>query len=59
MSGIHGLQHIDCLFATDLAHDYAIWSHTQTVLDQILCRYSTLAFNVFRTCFKPDCMRLL
>ena len=40
MTGIHGLQHIQGLSATDLAYHDAVRTHTQGRLNQILDSYT-------------------
>ena len=38
MAGVHGLQHVECLTASTLAHDDAVGTHAEAVLDEALDR---------------------
>ena len=49
VAGIHGLEHIEGFFAAHLAHDDAIWTHTQAVDQQLTLADRALSFNVRRT----------
>ena len=59
MTRVHGLQEIEGLRATHLAHDNPFRAHTQTVLHEIAHRDLATPFNIGRTGLKPDDMRLL
>ena len=56
---VHGLEHVEGLAATTLADDDAVRAHTQTALDQLANRHRSLAFDVGRTRFELDPVRLL
>ena len=45
--------------AANLADDDAVGAHTQSVADQVALRYFALAFDVGRTRFEADDVRLL
>ena len=54
MAGVHRLQHVERLFAADLADDDAIGPHTQGVDDQLALAHRALPFDVRRPRFQPD-----
>src|SRR6202011_340772 len=54
VTGVHGLQHIESLFAPNLTDDNAVGTHTEAVDDQLPLAYRSLAFDVGRTRFQAD-----
>ena len=46
MAGVHGLQHIKCLFTAALADDDAIGPHSQRVLQELALKNLTFAFGI-------------
>ena len=52
MAGIHGLQHVHGLLATDLTEDDAVGAHTERVDDQLALTDRALAFDVGRARFQ-------
>jgi hypothetical protein len=59
VTGVHRLKHVDRFGAANLADDYAIWTHTECVLDEISLRYLAFAFDVGWACFQAHDVRLL
>ena len=59
MTGVHGLQHVDCFSAADLTDDDAIGAHTQSVLDQVALGDLALALDVGRARLEPGDVLLL
>ncbi len=59
VASVHGLQHVERFFATDLAHDNAVGTHTQTVDHQLPLPHSALAFDVWGAGLQPHHMLLL
>ena len=59
MARVHGLQHVEGLFATHLAHHDSIRTHTQTVDHQLPLPHGTLSFDVRRPSLKPHYVFLL
>ena len=53
MPGVHGLQHIQSFFASNLADDDAIRAHTQTINYQLTLLDRALAFDIRRPGFQP------
>ena len=53
MSGIHCLQHVECLAAADLADDDPVGPHAQRVFDQIALRDFSFSFDVRDARFQP------
>src|SRR2546425_1918095 len=53
VAGVHGLQHVERLFATHLAYHNAVGPHPQAVDDQLPLPHCTFAFNVGRPGFQP------
>ena len=53
VAGVHRLQHVERLFAADLADDDAIGAHAQGVDDQLPLPDRALAFDVGRTRLEP------
>jgi len=51
MTGIHGLQHIQCFFSTDFADDDAVGTHTQRVDHQLANTNGASTLNVGRPRF--------
>src|SRR5260370_1830079 len=54
VTGVHGLQHVESLFASNLTDDNAVRTHTQAVDDQLPLAYGSFAFDVGRTGFQAD-----
>src|SRR6202165_162547 len=54
VTGVHGLQHIESLFASNLTDDNAVRAHTQAVDDQLPLAHGSFAFDVGRTRFQAD-----
>ena len=59
VAGVHGLQHVQRLFAAHLAQDDAVGTHAQRVDHQLALADRALAFQVGRTAFQPDDVLLL
>ncbi len=59
MTRIHGLQHVECLTAADLADDDAVRTHTQRVAHEVADRDLALALNVGRAGLQRNDMALL
>ncbi len=59
MAGVHGLQQVEGLGSAHLAHDDAVRTHAQAVLDEIAHGDFALPFEVGRTRLEPNHMRLL
>ena len=59
MPGVHRLQHVEGLCATDLADDDAVGAHTQRVAHELALRDLTNSFDVRRACFHLHHVRLL
>ena len=59
VAGVHGLEHVQGLGGTDLAHDDAVGPHTQAVLDQVAHGDLALALDVGRAGLQPDHVILL
>ena len=59
MARVHGLQHVEGLFATHLANHDAVGTHTQTIDDQLPLPHCALAFDVRRACFQAYDVLLL
>ena len=58
MSGVHGLQHIEGLFATALTDDDAVGAHTEGVDDKFADTNGAMAFDVRGAGLHPRHMRL-
>ena len=56
---IHGLQHIEGFLSAYLADDYAVWTHSQRVYDQLPLLNGALAFDVGAPCFQSHDMLLM
>src|SRR6266567_2201320 len=54
VTGVHGLQHSESLFTSNLTDDNAVRTHTQAVDDQLPLAYGSFAFDVGRTSFQAD-----
>ena len=52
MTGVHRLKHVKRFFGTNLANDYSVRSHTESVLNKISDCYGTLSLKVCGSCFK-------
>ena len=52
VTGIHGLQHVEGLFAAHLADDDAVGAHTEAVTEQLPLADGALPFNIRRTRFQ-------
>ena len=59
VAGVHGLKHVQRLFAAALAHDYPVGPHTQAVHYQVADRYLSSTLYVRWTRFQRDNMHLL
>ncbi len=59
VTGIHRLQHVDCLGAAHLADDDAVRTHAQTVANQRALRHVAFAFDVGRARLQAHHVRLL
>ena len=59
VTGVHGLQHVEGLFAAHLAQHDAVGTHTQAVDHQLPLPDRALAFNVRRAGFQPHHVFLL
>jgi hypothetical protein len=59
VTGVHGLQHVESLFAAAFPEDNAVRTHTKGVLDQLALPDFTLAFDIGRPRFHAADMRLL
>ena len=59
MTGIHRLQHIERLAASDFADDDAIRAHTESILHKVSDRDRALALYIRRTGLERHDMRLL
>ena len=59
MTGVHSLKHVDSFTAANLTDHDAIGTHTQCVLDQISLGNFTATFDVGRSGFESDDVRLL
>src|SRR6185312_5301350 len=55
---VHGLQHVERLAAAHFADDDAVGAHAQTVAHEIALRDRAAPFDVGRTGFQPDDVRL-
>ena len=53
VAGIHGLQHVERLFAAHLADDDAVGAHTQCVYDELPLSDGAFAFDVRRARLEP------
>jgi hypothetical protein len=59
VTGIHGLQQIECFRSADFADDDAFRSHTQAVADEVAHRDLPFTLEVGRPGFQPHDMGLL
>ena len=59
VAGVHSLKHVDRFATADLADHDAIGPHAKGVANQVSLRNFAAAFNVRRTRFEPDDVRLL
>src|ERR1043166_3420146 len=59
LAGVHRVQHVDCLAATNLAEHNAIGTHAQRVANQISLRYFTFALDVWWSGLETDDVWLL
>src|SRR5690606_38969288 len=59
VTGVHRREQVEALGAANFAQDDPVWTHTQRVLDQIADGDGALAFEVRRTGFEREPMRLL
>src|SRR6516165_789822 len=59
VASIHGLEHVERFFATDLAYDDAIGAHSQTVDHQVPLQNRALTFHVGGTTLQADNVTLL
>src|SRR5712671_31196 len=59
VTGIHGLQKIECFGTAHFADDYSFRAHTQAVLDQVAHGNLAFALDIGRTRFQPHRVRLL
>src|SRR5439155_11033418 len=59
VASIHGLQHVEGLFAADLADDDAIRPHAQAVDDKLPLTHCTAALNIWGACLQPYYVLLL
>src|SRR6185369_14857882 len=59
VTSVHSLKHVDGFAATNFTDDDAIGTHTQRVLDEISLGNFTATFDVWRSGFEPDHVRLL
>ncbi len=59
MAGVHGLQEVERLGATDFADDDPLGTHTQAVLDEITHGDHAFAFDVGGARFEANHVRLL
>ena len=53
VAGVHGLEHVQRLFAADFADDDAVRTHTQGVDHEIALAYRAFAFDVRRPRLQP------
>src|SRR6185437_15185085 len=51
---VHGLQHVQCLFAANLAEHHAVGTHTEGVDDELALADRAAAFDVGRASLKTD-----
>src|SRR5690349_5831454 len=54
MTGVHCLQHVYALCATDLTQDDPIRTHAESILDEFTLRDFTPALNIGRTRLKAN-----
>ena len=54
MTGVHGLEHVEGLAATNLTDDDAVGSHTQGVAHEVADRHLALALDVRRARFERE-----
>src|SRR5260370_8889728 len=54
VTGVHGLQHIESLFASNLTDDNAVRADTQAMEEHVSLAYGSFAFDVGRTRFQAD-----
>ena len=59
MAGVHRLQQVEGFRSAHFAHDDALGTHTEAILDQIAHGDLALAFDVRRARFEAHDMRLL
>ena len=59
VTGVHGLQQVECFRSADFADDDAFRAHTEAISHQFAHGDLALAFDVGRTGFQPHHMRLL
>ena len=59
MTGVHGLQHVQCFRSTRFADDDAVRAHTQGVDQKIALGDGTGAFNIHRPGFQTHDVALL
>src|SRR6185369_770758 len=59
VTSVHSLKHVNCFATANLTDHDAIGTHTQGVLDEISLRNFTATFNVGRSGFESDGVRLL
>src|SRR4030095_588880 len=59
VTGVHGLQQVECFWSADFADDDAFRAHTEAISDQFAHADLALALDVGRTGFQPHDMRLL
>src|SRR5688572_5618667 len=46
MAGVHRLEHVERFFASDLADNDAVWTHTQGVDHEIALTHGAFAFDI-------------
>jgi len=56
---VHGLQHVQGFFSTNLANDDAVRTHTQTVYDQLTLSHLPFTFDVWWARLQTDNMFLV
>ena len=52
MAGIHCLEHVQRFRSTNLADNYAIRTHTQTVTHEVALSHLTIALDIRRPCLE-------
>jgi hypothetical protein len=59
MPGVHGIEHVESLFAAHLAHHNAIGAHTQAINHQLPLTHGAFSFNVWGPRLQPHHVFLL
>jgi hypothetical protein len=59
VSGVHGLEHIEGFATAAFADDDAVWSHTESIANEVCCGHAATSFDVWRSGFEAEDVFLL